>query len=58
MDIKLTSSGIAMQKQIGSISIKGNNVFFNSGIDNSKVKITKENGLSIKNSEVSVQGIS
>jgi hypothetical protein len=58
MDIKLTSSGIAMQKQIGSISIEGNDVFFNSDIDNSKVKITKDRGFSIENCEVSLQGIS
>ena len=58
MDIKLTSSGIAMQKQIGRISIEGIDVFFTDDSDNSKVKITKERGFSIENCEVSLQGIS
>ncbi|NMR24044.1 hypothetical protein HH219_00530 [Pseudoalteromonas sp. NEC-BIFX-2020_015] len=57
MDINLTSEGITVQKQIGSITVEGDNVFFNSSIDNKKVEITHEKTFSVENCEIRLQAI-
>ena len=57
MDINLTSEGITVQKHIGSITVEGDNVFFNSSIDNKKVEITHEKTFSVENCEIRLQAI-
>ena len=57
MDIHLTTHGIAVQKQVGSISLEGEKIFFNSETNDEKVEITKGNSFTIENCEISLKAI-
>lgn len=57
MDIHLTTHGIAVQKQVGSISLEGEKIFFNSETNDAKVEITKGNSFTIENCEISLKAI-
>lgn len=55
MDIKLETNVISMQKQVGSVYLEGDKVFYICINDNKKVEITKEKSFNIENTEIILQ---